>query len=154
MNYLYIAKHVLFSLIPLALSVYFFVEAHNMPATASFFPKILAVLVALFSILMIAGAVRDAKKINPAEEGAEKINLTRVAAFVAGIALYIYFIPKVGYFIATPLFMIMMYAYLRAISLWKSIVISVCFSVFIYCLFVWFLKLPIPLGYMESLLIN
>ena len=100
------------------------------------------------SIKAVLAAV-DAQDKEAAENPPAKINVQHVVVFVAAIAVYIYLIPILGYFIATPLYMVVMYAYLKAIGLLKSIIISVCFSAFIYALFVWFLKLPIPVGFLE-----
>jgi hypothetical protein len=48
--------------------------------------------------------------------------------------------------------MILGYVFLRAMGLVRAILVGVGFSIFIYFLFVWFLKLPIPMGCLESLL--
>lgn len=147
----YLRKHQLFALVPLLISAYFFGASMKMPRDAALLPQILAVLVACFSVAMIFNATKDApaREKEAAENPPAKINVQHVVVFVAAIAVYIYLIPILGYFIATPLYMVVMYAYLKAIGLLKSIIISVCFSAFIYALFVWFLKLPIPVGVLE-----
>lgn len=150
----YLRKHILFAIVPLIISAYFFGASMQMPHDAALLPQILAVLVAIFSVTMIFNAKKDApqKDKESAENPPAKINIQHVVVFVVAIAAYIYLIPVLGYFIATPLYMVMLYAYLKAIGLVKSIIISVCFSAFIYALFVWFLKLPIPVGYLEHFL--
>jgi hypothetical protein len=84
-------------------------------------------------------------------EREEKVIVGRVIWYVVMMALYIYFISSVGYFIVTPIFMLICYVLLKATSIPKAIAISAGFAIFIYFLFVSFLKLPIPLGLMESL---
>jgi len=79
----------------------------------------------------------------------QKIHVPRVILYTLSIAVYIYLIPRIGYFIATPLFMVVSYLYLKAAGFVRAMLISLGFSVFIYFLFVWFLKLPIPMGLLE-----
>lgn len=152
MNMGYLRKHLLFALVPLLISAYFFGASMKMPHDAALLPQILAVLVAIFSIAMLFNAKKDApaQDKEAAENPPQKINITHVVVFVIAMAAYIYLIPILGYFVATPLYMILMYAYLKAINLVPSIIISICFSAFIYGLFVWFLKLPIPVGLLEN----
>ncbi len=57
-----------------------------------------------------------------------------------------------GYFPATALFMMLSFLLLRAAGFVKSLLITALFCGFIYALFVSFLKLPVPLGLLESLL--
>jgi hypothetical protein len=87
-----------------------------------------------------------------AETSEGKIVAGRVAWYVCLMALYIFLISRVGYFIVTPLFMTISYMLLKAAGFVKAAAISVGFAIFIYALFVVFLKLPIPLGLMESFL--
>lgn len=151
----YLLKHLLFAVFPFLMSVYFFSASLDLPNSAALLPRILAAIVAIMSIAMVYNAKKSPLSKN--EDSApktdtEKINVTRVVVFIAAIAAYIYLIPVVGYFIVTPLFMVALYLYLQATSLLKAILISAGFTVFIYILFVWFLKLPISIGYAEQLL--
>jgi hypothetical protein len=154
----YIVKHCLFAGFSLLLSAFFFIQSSAMPTQAALFPKIIAAMVALFSVLMITNAAKDAgtmgKSVNVNEEQNEegKINVLRVIVFMTLVVAYVYLIPKAGYFVMTPLFMLATYGYLRAMGPVKAVLISLVFSVFIYGLFVCFLNLPIPMGYLEPFL--
>lgn len=149
-------KHYLFSAFAMMLAIFFFVEANDMPRQAALFPKLISGLVAVFSVLMAVNAYRDAKRapVEEANYGEGRVNVPRVVVFVGLVAAYIYLIPRVGYFIMTPLFILGTYIYLKAISPIKALVISLGFTAFIYGLFVSFLKLPIPMGFLESILGN
>jgi hypothetical protein len=157
-------KEYIFSAFTLALSVFFLYKSLAMPKTAALLPMLTAGLVFIFSVAMAYQAYRTArpeKAQTGYEAGAvaneenvaneEKVNVGRVIWYVAMMALYIYFISSVGYFIVTPIFMLVCYVLLKATGIPKAIAISAGFAIFIYFLFVSFLKLPIPLGLMESL---
>lgn len=151
----YVLKHLLFAIFTFLIGGYFFYKGASMPSSASLFPNIVAGLVFLLSGTMVARSLTEARhgRVKPAETegGQQKLIVSRVILFTASIALYIYLIPRIGYFVATPLFMTVTYLYLRAVGLVKALLISLGFSIFIYFLFVWFLKLPIPMGILEPL---
>lgn len=148
----YLVQHFLFAVFTVGLGLYFFIKAFFMPSAAAHFPTIIASLVFILTASMVVEALRKVRRgsgipISKAPEG--KILVTRVVSYVALIAAYIFLIPRIGYFVATPLFMIISYGYLRALGIFKILLLSICFSIFIYFLFVWFLKLPIPMGLLE-----
>ncbi|HCL79156.1 MAG TPA: hypothetical protein DIC53_04220 [Synergistaceae bacterium] len=150
-----VLHHALFAAFACAIAGYFFVAGNSMPASAGRLPVLLSVLVFILSGAMMVKAVRSSRQ-NSEQEAPEAarppLQVTRVAAYVALIVAYIYCIPRLGYFIATPLFMLLSYLYLRALGIGRSLLISVGFSLFIYLLFVRFLKLPIPMGLLEPFL--
>ena len=149
----YVMKHLLFAMFTFLIGGYFFYKGASMPSSASLFPNIVAGLVFLLSGAMVVRSFTESRngRVKPVEteEGQPKLIVSRVIFFTVSIAVYIYFIPRIGYFIATPLFMTVTYLYLRAVGLMKALLISLGFSLFIYFLFVWFLKLPIPMGILE-----
>jgi hypothetical protein len=149
----HVLKHGLFAVFTFILAGYFFFKGYSMPSSAALFPQLVAGLVFLLSGAMVFQSLREAKNRSgePASGAAveQKIHVPRVILFTALIALYIFLIPRIGYFVATPLFMVVMYMFLRAIGFFRAILISLGFSVFIYFLFIWFLKLPIPMGLLE-----
>ena len=143
----YFVQHLLFSAFTVSIGLYFYVAANAMPDSARMFPQMMAVLIFLFSGLMVFNAWRVP------EDGVKvKINVLRVTVFAAGVAVYIASTEALGYFISTPLFMVAGYLYLRAASLLKAALIALSFSVFVYLLFVRFLNLPVPMGLLESVL--
>ena len=151
----YVLRHILFATFTIGLGGFFFLSASSMPTSASLFPKLVAVIVLLLSGSMIVQAFAKARNSGTpehAEEQEQPLHVVRVVVYVVLMVAYIFFIPRIGYFIATPLFMLLSYGWLRALGIARAFLLSIAFSVFIYALFVWFLKLPIPMGVLESLL--
>lgn len=144
----YFMQHVLFALFSFGVGLFFFFTAQSMPDSARLFPQLVAALIFLLSFVMAFNARRSAP---PSGEKA-RINAVRVVTYSLMIAAYIAVTEKAGYFVTTPLFMIISYIYLRAAGLLKAILIAALFCGFIYLLFVRFLNLPVPLGLLEPLL--
>lgn len=147
-------KHYLFMLFSLGLSAFFFIVSRSMPTSAALFPELMAGLIVVLAIAMTVNAHKESKLTEEmkSKEEDKKVDVVRVTVFLGLIALYVWLIPQIGYFIMTPLFMVIAYMYLRAIGFFKAIFISVIFSAFIYGLFVRFLNLPIPMGWLEQFL--
>ncbi len=130
--------------IAIGLALLFYSRSTSLPLFAKRSPTILIVVVILLSILMIIEAYRK-KHENP-QEKPSKINVKRAVIFTLFIAIYIFSIKPIGYFVMTPIYIISTYLYLKSTSLRNMVLISLGFTVFVYALFVMFLKLPIPLG--------
>ena len=124
-----------------------------MPNSARLLPQMMSVLSFVLAGLMVLNAWRDdAKKAGGERKPLLPPYALRCALYAAGIAAYIYAIEPVGYFPATAAFMMLSFLLLRAAGFVKSVVITACFCGFIYLLFVSFLKLPVPLGLLETFL--
>ncbi|MBO5493722.1 MAG: tripartite tricarboxylate transporter TctB family protein [Pyramidobacter sp.] len=146
----YFMKHLLFSIFSFAFALFFYVETNSMVASARLFPQIVAGLVFVLSIVMAFNAWRAA----PPEASGTKINVKRLVTYALMLAVYIFTTETVGYFITTPIFMIVSYLYLKAAGLVKAVLITAAFMVFVYLLFVQFLNLPVPLGLLEPLILG
>ena len=146
----YFMKHLLFSIFSFAFAMFFYVEANSMVDSARLFPQIVAALVFLLSVVMAFNAWRSA----PPEEKGAKINAKRLVIYAAMLAVYIWSTDTVGYFITTPVFMIVGFLYLKAAGFFRAVAITAAFMVFVYLLFVQFLNLPVPLGLLEPLLLG
>jgi hypothetical protein len=134
----------------MALSLFFLQKSLSMSRTAARFPQLIAGLVLILALAMAFQTWKRAPGFGGEEkEPSAPIHHVRVAVYVAAMVLYIFLIPRLGYFIATPLFMLVSYGYFRATGPVRTVLICLGFPVFIYLLFVLFLKLPIPLGLME-----
>jgi hypothetical protein len=146
----YFMKHLLFSIFSFAFALFFYVEANSMVDSARLFPQIVAGLVFVLSVVMAFNAWRSA----PAEENKTRINVKRLVIYAVMLAVYIWTTDTVGYFITTPVFMIVSYLYLKAAGFFKAIAITAAFMLFVYLLFVQFLNLPVPLGLLEPLILG
>ena len=146
-----------------AFALIFLNKAVKLPKTAGYLPKILIALVILLSILMVIEThfkeknnVKQKRRIDERSEEDEdsdddKTPIDYKKAFLFGlmIAIYIFAMKPVGYFIVTPAFVIIAYRYLKSTSWKNTIIISVGFTLFVYLLFVLFLKLPVPMGILQ-----
>lgn len=142
-----LAKHGLASALTLTLAIVFYVNSLKLPDAAASLPRILAVIIILLSFAMFGEAwYNERKNRKVQQEYSEPIHGFRVFVFAALIALYVILIKPLGYFLVTPLFLIVALSYLKATRLWKSVLIALGFTLFCYLLFVWFLNLPIPMG--------
>ena len=142
-----LAKHGLASALTLTLAIVFYVDSLKLPDAAASLPRILAGIIILLSFAMFIEAWYNERKNRKVQQGSnEPIHGFRVFVFAALIALYVILIKPLGYFVVTPLFLIVALSYLKATQLWKSVLIALGFTFFCYMLFVWFLNLPIPMG--------
>lgn len=144
-------------------ALFFFLNSFNLTFDSALLPRILMGLIVLLSLGALFEAwykekhhVHQAHRIDePDDEELDeiqdegKINYRRAFIFTLLVALYIFLLDKVGYFIITPIYIIGAYRYLKSMSLLKSVVIAVGFTVFVYAVFVAFLKIPIPMGFLE-----
>lgn len=144
------------------LALVFYFKTLKLPDTAAFLPRILIALIILLSIGMVLESYyKDKKKVQNkrrmderAEEDEEEteegtINYKRATIFVLMIATYIFTMKSVGYFIMTPVFILSAYIFVKATSVKNMLMITAGFTVFVYLLFVVFLKLPIPMGLLK-----
>ena len=163
-----VLKHSIASTLVLALCVIFFLESLNYPESAARLPQILIIILAFLAILMLiesivkyrksdtSTVIEEKNKLISKLEGAhdevnvvakhEPIKVKRVLIFGTMIALYIFLLELLGYFILTPLFTFTALMYLKATNVVTAILLAVGFTVIIYVLFSIFLYVPIPLG--------
>jgi hypothetical protein len=134
------------------MAIVFYVDTLRMPKAAYQMPRIFIALVLLLSVLMIVEQLLQYRKTPPADSGmvpSAEISPTRVVVFVLMILGYILTIKPLGYFIATPAFLVGSLAFLRSTKLPWIAAIAVGFTGFVYLLFVLFLHMPVPMGLLD-----
>lgn len=144
-----LAPYLLFAGAVDSLAVVFYVNTLRMPKAAYQMPRILIALVLLLSVLMIVEQVVLMRKTPSAENGNDipvEISPIRIGVFVSLILAYVLTIVPLGYFIATPVFLIGSLLFLRSTKMHWILAIAVGFTVFVYLLFVLFLHMPVPMG--------
>lgn len=138
----------------------FFLDTLDMTKAAYQLPRLLIYLVFLLLALMLIERFMLFRKATAPEETdtpdggleaavtqpASETNWPRVAIFVSLLLVYVFTIQPLGYFIATPLFLLAILGYLRSTKPQWIVLISIGFTVFVYLLFVLFLNLPVPMG--------
>jgi putative tricarboxylic transport membrane protein len=132
-----------------AMAVLFYVDTLRMPRAAYQMPRIFIALILLLSVLMIAEQALQMRKKSVGTNGngaSEELSPVRIAVFVVLIFAYIMTISRLGYFIATPAFLVGTLVVLKSTKLPWIAAIAVGFTGFVYLLFVLFLHMPVPMG--------
>ena len=150
----FLLKEILFATGAAALALWFIVDSQKLIDSAAMMPRILATLIIVLSVVMVGKGWIERRRMLKAGQKEEipYINIPRVTLFVIFILAYVLCIEPLGYFIATPIFIIGTYLYLRALSLGRSLLVMLAFCALVYGLFVRFLHLPLPMGLFETLL--
>lgn len=132
------------------LSSFMWIEAGEYPRAARRLPQLLAGIVILLGLI---AAVQTMLRLRAASGNADAPLITLPdrnsiiigAAFIALVGLYIWSIPKLGYLLSTGLMLFLPLAALRPVG-WVGIAATViAVTGAIWLLFIWFLRLPIPL---------
>jgi putative tricarboxylic transport membrane protein len=135
----------------LALAGYVFVAAGAMPfgtirvPQTAFFPKTLAILLLLLSLVLLAETVAGTKAQRDRDHIAAD-GWVRIGTTLAALAVFVFLLEPLG-FIATAF--LLMLALLRAIEShgWGKIVsVALITSLVSYALFAWLLGIPLPTG--------
>lgn len=148
-----IVGHFIAASLAILLAVVFYFNSLSLPPAAYELPRLLIAVIILLSILMLGEAIVEDRKKKREEAsqsqehpGGLSVNYTRAFVFALLIALYVFSIKPLGYFIVTPLYIIATYLFLKATRLTNILLISLGFTAFVYIVFVYLLKVPIPLG--------
>ena len=131
------------------MAVVFYANTLRMPKAAYQMPRILIALVLLLSVLMIVEQLLQMRKPPSAANGNSlpaDISLIRIGVFVSLLFAYVLTITPLGYFIATPLFLLGTLGFLKSTKPHWIAAIAVGFTAFVYLLFVLFLHMPVPMG--------
>ncbi len=150
----FVLKEILFAAGAMALSLLFLIQSLKLTDSAALMPRILAGLIIVLSAAMICLGLRAHKRMARAGQKEEipYINVPLVSLFLVFIIAYVVLIEVLGYFIATPLFLVGTYLFLRAMKLRNAILVALGFCVLVYGVFVKILYLPVPLGLLETIL--
>jgi putative tricarboxylic transport membrane protein len=141
--------YLLFAALIDALAIVFYMDTLHMPRAAYQMPRIFIVLILLLSVLMIVERIVVLRKRPSDEKGdgaSAKLSPVRIAGFILLIFGYIVTISPLGYFLATPGFLVATFLFLRSTKMRWIAAIAVGFTVFVYLLFVLFLHMPVPMG--------
>lgn len=149
-------KYIIAAALAIGFAGIFYFNSLKLPPVAKKLPTILMAIIVLLAVGMAIEAFYKCKKeeasiteADTIEKASPDINYLRVFIFTLMIAVYIFTIKPLGYFIVTPIFIAAAYLYLKSTSKANIILISLGFTVFVYLVFIKFLKLPIPLGPMS-----
>jgi len=113
-------------------------------------PRMLGVIIILLALGMVYETWWCGKKTTSLDcEVSVPINKKNALVFVGLTVAYILGINYIGYFIATPAFILIAFRFLKSMNNRNTALVAAGFTIFVYLVFVSFLQLPIPLGPME-----
>lgn len=132
----------------LILEVFYFILIKQLPEKAARYPYfVLGLLVFLTIILAINAFVIKSKD---DEEESDKFKDVKIGQFLFIIfasAAYIALIEIVGFFTTTVVYLLIVMLGLKNSVKW-SVITSILFPIFIYFVFVSFLRVPVPKGFL------
>lgn len=128
-------------------------QATNFPDVAQRMPVLLYWIVIGLAVMMIIEELlkrRTARRADPDVPVAQDdilpaINWLVVLMFSAAIIAYVVLIPIVGYLIMTPVFIAGTLVVSRTMSPVQAVLIGVIATAFVWFVFIWGLKLPVPI---------
>jgi len=135
----------------LALAGYIFLAAGTLPfgtmrvPQTAFFPKTLAVLLGIFSLILLARALAGREALR----GSEKIETEgwiRIGATLATLAGFALVLEHLGFVLSTFLLMVCLLRAIEAQSWGKIITVALATSLITYGLFARLLGVPLPAG--------
>ena len=132
------------------LEAFYFILIKQLPAKAARYPYfVLGLMVFLTLLLAINTFIIKPKNIEEdKEEDKFKGNLYGQFFFVIVLsAVYVVLIDIIGFFVTTAIYLFVTMVILKSNIKW-SIVVSIVFSIFLYLVFVSFLKVPVPRGFL------
>lgn len=135
------------ALLALALATLF--EARKLPfgglssPQAGFFPLILAIFLAIFSLPVLAQAVKGEETNHFAERPR---NLRRIGLALAALLAFAFLFERLGYMISAFLFIAFLLRAVERQKWWLVIVVAFSTSLVSYLIFGWLLSMPLPAG--------
>jgi hypothetical protein len=134
-----------------AFSLLLLTQTKELPSAALRLPSLLIwIIIALSALMIIEDIFKQKKECSTitssiSDEPNSPINWKVLCVFSCSILVYIALIPIVGYLLTTPAFVIAGLIASKSMSVTKSIAIGILTTVVIWLVFIWLLKLPIPL---------
>ena len=137
----------------IAFALVFRAQAADLPDVAQRMPVLLYWIVIGLAVLMIIEELlkrRNARRTAPGaladdEEAVRPINWPVLVLFGVAIVVYVALIPIIGYLIMTPVFISGAIMVSRTLSPLKAVIMGVVATAFVWAVFIWALKLPVPL---------
>ena len=131
------------------LEAFYFLLIKQLPPKAARYPYfVLGLMVFLTLLLAINTFIIKPKNEEDKEEDQFKGNLYGQFFLIMALsAVYVILIDIIGFFVTTAIYLFVTMVTLKSNIKW-SIVVSILFPVFLYLIFVSFLKVPVPKGFL------
>ncbi|HYB19474.1 MAG TPA: tripartite tricarboxylate transporter TctB family protein [Thermodesulfobacteriota bacterium] len=120
---------------------------------AGFYPLILGVIIISLSFFLvlkssILSRPRMAEK--PVEQGMGQIHLHKVFAYLILVLLYGILVEKVGFVLTSALLLFLILKFVERQGWKATLAVGVASIVISYTLFVYFLQVPLPRGFLQG----
>ena len=120
---------------------------------AGFYPLTIAVIIvslSLFLVLKSGILARPKGEGKLVEEGQEKIRLYKVFAYLVLMLLYGILVEQLGFLITSVLLLFLILKFVERQGWKATLLVGVTSIVISYALFVYFLQVPLPRGFLQS----
>jgi len=120
---------------------------------AGFYPLTIAVIIISLSLLLvltsgILSRVRAEQKL--VQQGGDQVHLHKVFAYLVLVLLYGVFIERIGFLITSALLLFFILKFVERQSWKATLLVGVTSLVISYTLFVYFLQVPLPRGFLQN----
>ena len=131
------------------LEAFYFILIKQLPPKAARYPYfVLGLMVFLTLLLAINTFLIKPKNTEDKEEDQFKGNLYGQFFLIMALsAVYVILIDIIGFFVTTAIYLFVTMIVLKSNIKW-NIVVSILFPIFLYLVFVSFLKVPVPRGFL------
>ena len=132
------------------LEAFYFLLIKQLPAKAARYPYFVLGLMVFLTLLLAINTfiIKPKNAEEDKEEDQFKGNLYGQFFLIMALsAIYVILIDIIGFFVTTAIYLFVTMVTLKSSIKW-SIVVSILFPVFLYLIFVSFLKVPVPKGFL------
>ncbi|WP_427169158.1 tripartite tricarboxylate transporter TctB family protein [Fusobacterium nucleatum] len=130
------------------LEAFYFLLIKQLPPKAARYPYfVLGLMVFLTLLLAINTFIVKPKNVEDEEDQFKGNLYSQFFLIIALSAVYVILIDIIGFFVTTAVYLFVTMLALKSNIKW-SIVVSILFPIFLYLIFVSFLKVPVPRGFL------
>ena len=132
------------------LEAFYFVLIKQLPPKAARYPYFVLGLMVFLTLLLAINTfiIKPKNAEEDKEEDQFKGNLYGQFFLIMALsAIYVILIDIIGFFVTTAIYLFVTMVVLKSNIKW-SIVVSIVFPIFLYLVFVSFLKVPVPRGFL------
>ena len=132
------------------LEAFYFLLIKQLPPKAARYPYFVLGLMVFLTLLLAINTfiIKPKNSEEDKEEDQFKGNLYGQFFLIMALsAVYVILIDIIGFFVTTAIYLFVTMVILKSSIKW-SIVVSIVFSIFLYLVFVSFLKVPVPRGFL------
>ena len=132
------------------LEAFYFILIKQLPAKAARYPYFVLGLMVFLTLLLAINTFLIKPKNAEEDKGEDQFkgNLYGQFFFIMALsAVYVILIDIIGFFVTTAIYLFVTMVILKSNIKW-NIVVSIVFPIFLYLVFVLFLKVPVPRGFL------